>query len=65
MRVERSKREFVEKMLPVLDEFRNATLAVPPDTEKEATMHKSFESLLGNVLAVFEKYGYSEYSAGK
>lgn len=60
-RVTRNKREFVEKMLPVLDEFRKAPFINPPETEREQTIHKGFASLLDSLLAVFEKYGYKEY----
>lgn len=62
-RVERNKREFVEKMLPVLDEFRAAPNVAPADTEREHTIHTSFASLLDNLLVVFEKYGYKEFDA--
>jgi molecular chaperone GrpE (heat shock protein) len=64
-RVARNKREFVEKMLPWVDAFRSAPTRVPAVTEKGLTMHKSFGSLLGSVLAVFGKYGYKEFTPGK
>lgn len=52
-------------MLPVVDTFRSAPLLAPAVSEKEKNMHKSYGSLLSNILAVFGKYGYSEYHAGK
>lgn len=63
-RVTRNKREFVMKMLPVVDAFRAAPLVSPSSTEREISMHKSFGSLLESILVVFEKYGFSEYDAG-
>ncbi|KAJ1416961.1 hypothetical protein B484DRAFT_454125 [Ochromonadaceae sp. CCMP2298] len=62
-RVERNKREFVEKMLPVVDAFRAAPSIAPATEEKGETMHKSFSSLLDSLIIVFEMYGYTEYAA--
>ena len=64
-RVIRNKREFVEKMLPVVDAFRKATEEAPPQTEREENMHKSFSSLLTGILNVFDKYGFKEFSPGQ
>lgn len=63
-RVTRNKREFVMKMLPVVDAFRAAPIISPSSSEREVSMHKSFGSLLESILVVFEKYGFSEYDAG-
>jgi molecular chaperone GrpE (heat shock protein) len=63
-RVERNKKEFVQKMLPVVDAFREARELAPPATEREENMHKNFGSLLSGILTVFEKYGYQEFDAG-
>jgi len=52
-------------MLPLVDAFRNAHLLAPADTEKELGMHKTYGALLDNILAVFQKYGYKEFDAGK
>lgn len=65
MRVTKNKREFVMKMLPVVDAFRAAPGISPAETEREDSMHKNFGSLLSSILVVFEKYGYKEYDAGK
>ena len=62
-RVTRNKREFVEKMLPVVDAFREARIVAPPANEREENMHKNFGSLLSGVMTVFDKYGYQEYDA--
>jgi molecular chaperone GrpE (heat shock protein) len=62
-RVTRNKREFVEKMLPVVDAFREAPTVAPPTNEREENMHKNFGSLLAGVMTVFDKYGYVEYDA--
>ena len=54
-------------MLPVVDAFRKAPLQVPAaegEGEKGENMHKSFVSLLGSLLGVFEKYGFKEFAAG-
>ena len=63
-RVTKNKREFVMKMLPVVDAFRAAPIVSPSSSEREISMHKSFGSLLESILVVFEKYGFSEYDAG-
>lgn len=52
-------------MLPVVDAFRNAPLVALATTEREKNMHKSYGSLLSNILTVFGKYGYAEFSAGE
>ena len=62
--MERNKREFIEKILPWIDEFRKAPSTLPAIENKTHTMHISFGSLLKHVLAVFEKYGYREYTPG-
>ena len=63
-RVTKNKREFVLKMLPVVDAFRAAPLISTSSTDREISMHKSFGSLLDSILVVFEKYGFKEYDAG-
>jgi hypothetical protein len=45
--------------------YRAAVVVAPATEEKGETMHKSFSSLLDSLLYVFEKYGYTEYSAGE
>ena len=65
IRVTKNKREFVMKMLPVVDAFRAAPIISPSTTDREISMHKSFGSLLESILVVFEKYGFKEYDAGK
>lgn len=65
LRVTKNKREFVMKMLPVVDAFRAAPIISPSTTDREISMHKSFGSLLESILVVFEKYGFKEYDAGK
>ena len=62
-RVSKNKREFVIKMLPVVDLFREAPIKAVANTEREEQMHKNFGSLLTSVLTVFEKYGYKEFQA--
>ena len=64
-RIKSNKKEFVLQMLPVIDSFRNAPKISPATTEREHNMHKNFGSLLSNILSVFQKYGYKEFSAGK
>ena len=59
-----NKREFIEKMLPLVDAFRNAPLLAPAVTEREQSMHKTYGALLDSILAVFQKYGYKEFEAG-
>jgi molecular chaperone GrpE (heat shock protein) len=63
-RVERNKKEFIEKMIPVVDAFREAPVSSPASTEKEENMHKNFGSLLQGILTVFGKYGFEEFNAG-
>ncbi len=58
-----NKKEFVLKMLPVVDSFRDATVIAPANTDREEKMHESFGALLKGVLNVFNKYGYQEYTA--
>ena len=64
-RVSRNKREFVTKMLDVVDGFRNAPLEFPGQTEREINMHKNFGSLVNGILMVFEKYGFSEINTSQ
>ena len=61
-RVGRNKREFVIKMLDVVDGFRKAPDDFPAETERETNMHKNFGSIVNGVLQVFEKYGFKEIS---
>lgn len=58
----KNKREFVSKILPVVDAFNAAPLEHPAETEREENMHKSFGSLVSSIMIVFEKYGVKEYS---
>lgn len=55
--------DFVEKMLPVIDMFREAPLKVVADTEVEKTMHNTFGALLNAIMIVIEKYGFKEFTA--
>ena len=64
-RVIRNKREFVNKMLPVVDAFRAAPGVSPATSDREESMHKNFGSLLQSIMVVFEKYGFKEYDAGE
>jgi molecular chaperone GrpE (heat shock protein) len=59
-RVATNKREFVLKMLDVVDKFRRAPKDVPAESERETNMHVSFGALLNGILSVFEKYGFKE-----
>lgn len=63
-RVIRNKREFVQRMLPVVDSFREAPTLAPSSNEREESMHKNFGSLSKSLIDVFEKYGYKEFDAG-
>lgn len=62
-RVNKNKREFVLKMLPVVDAFRAAPTIAPSQNEREESMHKNFGSLCNSIIVVFEKYGFKEYDA--
>ena len=64
-RVIKNKREFVEKMLPVVDAFRMAPIICPSVSERENNMHTNFGSLCKMILEVFEKYGFKELHAGQ
>eukprot|EP01039_Chlorochromonas_danica_P008287 gene8287-9137_t len=57
-KVAQNKKEFVEKMLPVVELFRSAPSKVPAETEREEKMYKSFGALLESIVNVIEKYGY-------
>ena len=59
-----NKREFVAKMLPVIDALREVPRLAPATSEREQNMHKNFGSLTAQVLSAFEKFGYKEYVAG-
>ena len=61
----RNKREFIQRMLPVVDDFRMARDRAPPTSDLEEQMHDSFGSLLKGILTVVDKYGYKEYFPGK
>lgn len=63
-RVIKNKKEFVEKMLPVVDAFRAAPIVCPSASERENSMHTNLGSLCKMILEVFEKYGFTEYNAG-
>lgn len=60
-----NKRDFVQRLLPVIDGFRAAKDAVPSETEREANMHKNFGSLLSSMLLILEKSGYKEFNVGE
>ena len=47
----------------MVDAFNAAPISYPAETEREENMHKSFGSLVGSIMIVFEKYGIKEYSA--
>lgn len=64
-RILRNKKEFVQKMLPVVDAFRAAPIVAPAENEREENMHKNFGSLRDSILVVFEKYGFKEFDSGK
>ena len=64
IRVSANKREFVNKMLPVVDAFREAPKISVAVTEKETKMHQNFGSLNNQILLAFEKFGYTEFSPG-
>jgi len=61
-RVEANKRDFVQKMLPIIDLFREAPAKAPATSERELTMHATFGSLLDSIMVVFGKYGYAEFT---
>jgi molecular chaperone GrpE (heat shock protein) len=60
--VRSNKKEFVNKMLPIIDAFRLAPINAPAETEKEEKMHAAFGALLNGVMVVIEKFGFKEYS---
>lgn len=60
-RVIANKREFVKKMLPIIDSFRNTPLTIPADTETGQNMHTGFGALLTGILNVIDKYGFKEF----
>eukprot|EP01038_Epipyxis_sp_PR26KG_P006637 gene6637-9111_t len=60
-RVQQNKKEFVVKMLPVVDSFRSSREIYPPTTDREENMHKTFEALLTGVLNVFDKFGFKDF----
>ncbi len=62
-RVAKNKKDFVNKILPVVDAFNAAPINFPAETEREENMHKSFGSLVSSIMIVFEKYGVKEYVA--
>lgn len=62
-RVRQNKKEFVLKMLPIVDSFRDAPLNVPAQNEKEEKMHSTFGSLLSAIMIQIEKFGFKEFSA--
>ena len=64
-RVIANKREFVEKMFPVLGAFRNASNMQLASTPKEEQMHKGYSDLLKYIMIVFEKFGFKEFTPGK
>jgi molecular chaperone GrpE (heat shock protein) len=61
-RVEANKRDFVQKMLPIIDLFREAPTKAPATSERERTMHATFGSLLDSIMVVLGKYGYAEFT---
>ena len=63
--VEKSKREFIVKILPILDGFQDAQGKAPPTCEREENMHKNFGSLYTSIVAVVEKYGYKLFDGGR
>jgi hypothetical protein len=64
VKVESNKKDFVQKMLPIVDAFRDAPEKAPASTERQENMHKNFGSLLSGILTVFNKFGYEEFYPG-
>lgn len=60
-RVQSNKREFVMKMLPIIDSFRDSPISIPANTETGQNMHKGFGALLTGILSVIDKYGFKEF----
>lgn len=61
-KVVENKREFIFKMLPVIDAFKSASITAPATTDREQKMHDSYGALLKGIMIVFDKYGYKEYN---
>ena len=61
----KNKRLFVEKMLPIVDAFRQAATIAPNSTPKIESMHTNYGSLLNYIMMVFAKFGYQEFTPGK
>ena len=59
----RNKREFIKKMLPVVDAFEAAPIDAPSTTDKEKTMHETFGALRSSIDIVFQKYGVTKIVA--
>jgi hypothetical protein len=59
--VKQNKKEFVLKMLPVVEAFKKASEENPATTETGENMHKAFSSLLDSVYYVFERYGFKQF----
>ena len=65
-RIKANKREFVLKMLPTVDAFKQVASDLPPTNEREENMHESLGKIqYDQILRAFEKFGYCEFSAEK
>lgn len=65
LRVAQNKKDFVDKMLPIVEMFRSVPRTYPPSTEREVNMHNTYAALLESIVAVIDKYGYAHLLEGK
>lgn len=64
-KVSNDRRNFILKLLPLMDAMREAPQVAPASTPRGESMHESYQSLLAKMTELFENYGYKEFSAGE
>ena len=65
-RISANKREFVLKMLPIVDAFKKVPDDIPATNEREENMHESLGKIqYVQILQAFEKFGYVEFGPEK
>lgn len=64
-KVSNDRRDYILKLLPLIDAMRAATQDVPASTPRVEEMHESYQSLLSKMMELFERYGYKEFFPGE
>jgi molecular chaperone GrpE (heat shock protein) len=59
-KIEEIKKKVVEKLAPLLENFRAVSTNFPGETERENKMHSDFAVVIKSITIALKKYGYEE-----